>query len=237
MTVSTATTGPRRAGPRSTRAGLGVVVPGDWWLLPLDDEDGTRRQITAMVSHRFGRDDAAAGLRREVRVSVTAAARRATASGGWLMGYMLTRVGDVPLPATLTAYRLSGTLATSADVDALRVSLGEYAASAGGSVDVGEGPFGPVLRGIRERHGTVPGSPEIPVLICDYWTDPRDGDGLVNLSFSTPVLALREGFVELFDAVAGTLYRFEDDGGDDEDADDDNDHEDADRRQNGTDDD
>lgn len=200
-----------RTRPRATRAGLGVVVPGDWWLLRLDDEDATRRGIAAMIGHRFGRDDATAGPRREARVAVTVAARRAAASGGWLMAYMLTRVGDVPLPATLTAYRLPGSLATPSDVDARADSLGQYAASAGGSIDTGEGPFGLVLRGIRERHGTVPGSSESPVLICDYWTDPQDGHGLVNLSFSTPVLAQRDRFVGLFDMIAGTLYRFDHD--------------------------
>ncbi len=220
--------GPRRGG---TGGGVGVVVPADWWLLPLGDDAGTHRAVAAMVEHRYGRGDELAGLRRQVRVQVLASARRAVASGGRLMGFMLTRVGELPLPATMTAYRLPGSMATPDDVAALRAGLAEHADLTGGRVDAGEGPFGPVLRGVRERApaahtpaahapadyapaGAGPAGAERAgghVLLCDYWTDPQDGEGLVNLSFSTPLVALRDGWVELFDAIAGTLHRLHDD--------------------------
>lgn len=192
----------------AARVGVGVVLPADWWTLPLVDEDATRRAVVGLVDRQVGRSDAAAALRRELRVGVTASARRAAATGGWLMAFMLTRVGELPLPATLTAYRIPGSLAADDDVDALRASLTAHVVESGGRLDAGDGPFGLVLRTVRERTTVAaPGAPETPVLVCDYWADPGDGHGLVELSFSTPLIALRERFVELFDAVAGTLHR------------------------------
>ncbi|MFC8190227.1 hypothetical protein ACFUMH_01040 [Cellulomonas sp. NPDC057328] len=203
--AATSTTRP----PTPTDAGLGLVVPADWWVLRLTDADATRRTVAAMVEERLGRDDNLAALRRELRVSVSASARRAAAAGGWLMGFMLTRVADVPVPATLTAFRAPGSFATDAEVDALQASLTAHASRSGGHVDAADGPSGLVLRSVRERVGDVPGAGGVPVLLCDYWSDPGDDRGLVRLAFSTPLPDLRDGWLELFDAVAATLHRLD----------------------------
>ncbi len=198
------------ASPRTaTGASLGLVVPVDWWVLRLADADATRRTVAAMVEERFGRDDALAALRRELRVSVSASARRAAAAGGWLMAFMLTRVADVPLPATLTAYRVPGSFATDAEIDALHAALTAQASRSGGQVDAADGPSGLVLRSVRERVGELPGAGAVPVLLCDYWSDPGDDRGLVHLAFSTPLPDLRDGWLDLFDAVAATLHRLD----------------------------
>ncbi|MFS0703630.1 hypothetical protein AB6N23_03835 [Cellulomonas sp. 179-A 9B4 NHS] len=203
--AATSTTRP----PTATDVGLGLVVPADWWVLRLADADATRRTVAALVEERFGRDDALAALRRELRVSVSASARRAAAAGGWLMAFMLTRVADVPLPATLTAFRVPGSFATDGQVDALRASLTAHASQSGGQVDAADGPSGLVLRSVRERVGDVPGAGAVPVLLCDYWSDPGDDRGLVHLGFSTPLPDLRDGWLDLFDAVAATLHRLD----------------------------
>lgn len=204
--------GVRESRRRPTGAGVGVVVPADWWVVPLADEAGRGRVIAAMVDHQVGRADLRADLRRQLRVSLGSAARNAAASGGWVMAFMVTRAGDLPLPATLTGYRAPGTFADDAGVDRLREALTEHVSGCPhGRLDVGDGPFGLVLRAVRERPGpAMHAVQDIPVLISDYWSDPGDGHGLAHLSFSTPLVDLRSGFVDLFDAIAGTLYRFDD---------------------------
>jgi hypothetical protein len=205
--VSGAGTGPVR---RVRDAGVGIVVPGDWWTVPLEDDDARARAVTALVASRFGHADANPGLKRQVRNEVLAGAQRAAAAGGWVMAMMLTRAGPVSLPATMTAYRVAGSFDTDGGVRAVQEPL-TASLPPGGCVDAGEGVFGLVLRAVRERPGpTAWGEADRPVLVCEYWSDPADGQGLVNLTFSTPLVDLRDGFVDLFDAIAGSLYRLDD---------------------------
>jgi hypothetical protein len=70
---------------------------------------------------------------------------------------------------------------------------------------------------VRDQSGTVahlvaaadraadrePG-PALAALHVDYWAQ-RPGDGLVQLAFSSPLVALREPLVELFDTVVDSL--------------------------------
>jgi len=199
---------------RVRQSGVGVILPEDWWTIPLAADDARRRAVTGLVNHQFGHADANPGLKRQARDELLTRADRAAEAGGWVMAIMLTQAGPMPLPATLTAYRAAGSFA---DADGLRKVQEPLTASvqAGGRLDAGEGPFGVVLRAVRERPGPVElGGSGVPVLVCDYWSDPADGQGLACLSFSTPMVALRDVFIDLFDAVAGTLYLLDDDASD-----------------------
>jgi len=89
-----------------------------------------------------------------------------------------------------------------------------------GTVDAGDGSLGPVLRTVTERGArtggtgpdgtggdTVTDDPATDLLVCDYWSDPDDGDGLLVLPFSTPLLPLRDTLLALFDVIAGSAHR------------------------------
>lgn len=185
---------------------VGLVLPADWWVVPLVDEAQRGRVVAAMVDHQVGDGDERATLRRQLRVDVGAAARRAAARDGWVLAFMLTHAAGHPLPATMTGYRAPGSFRDEAGVGAVRAALEDAAAATGGQVDVGAGPCGVVLRTVRQRTGAWHGVTDLPLLACDYWTDPGDGHGLVHLAFSTPLVTLEESFCELFDAVAATLH-------------------------------
>ena len=132
------------------------------------------------------------------------------------MALLLAQTGPVPLPATLTAYRLAGSFADAEGLRKVQESLAD-SLPAGGRLDAGEGPFGMVLRTVRERRGPVElGGQDVPVLACEYWSDPADEQDLVSLVFSTPLVELRDGFIDLFNAIAGTLYLLDDESADDE---------------------
>ncbi|UZN04783.1 hypothetical protein [Cellulomonas sp. S1-8] len=186
---------------------IGLVLPADWWVVPLADETQRGRVVAALVEHQVGGGDASAALRRQLRVDIGAAARRAAASGGWGMAFMLMRAGDHPLPATMTGYRSPGSFRDEGGVAEVRGALEAATVAAGGRLDAGAGPFGLVLRSIRERTGTWHDVVDLPVLACDYWTDPDDGHGLVHLSFTTSLVALRDAMCDLFDTVVATLHR------------------------------
>lgn len=205
--------------PSDASAGpIGLVLPADWVVVPLADEAERGRVVARLVDERIGGDEAHEALRRELRVTLNAAARRAAASGGWLLALMPTRVEGLPTPATLTAYRTAGSFRGEAGVAEVRAALEHATSAVGGSVDIGACAFGVLLRAVRELTGTTGGA--LPRLACDYWTDPLDDHGLVHLSFSTPLVALRDQWCALFDAVVATLHRPELPAGEDQ-ADDD----------------
>lgn len=180
---------------------IGLVLPADWVVVPLADEAERGRVVARLVDEQIGGHEAYTALRRELRVGLNATARRAAASGGWLLALMLTCADGLPTPATLTAYRAPGSFRDEAGVEAVRAAL-ESAASC--RVDVGAGSFGVLLRAVREHTGSTKVD---PLLAWDYWADPLDGHGLVHLSFSTPLVALRDQWCALFDAVVATLHR------------------------------
>ena len=67
---------------RVHQSGVGVILPEDWWMIPLANDDARRRAVTAVVNRRFGHADDNAGPKRQVRDQLLASADRAAESGG-----------------------------------------------------------------------------------------------------------------------------------------------------------
>ncbi len=76
----------------------------------------------------------------------------------------------------------------------------------GDEIEVAQGALGPVLRRVSRRKGdsSISGS-DVVLLLVDYWLDPTDGHGLMQLNFTSPLLELREGLLGLFDAIAASV--------------------------------
>ncbi len=192
-------------------AGVGVILPDWWWAIPLTEGPMRQRSVTALIDRQFGRD-AHPALKQEVHRELSRTTRRAARDGAWLMALMMMPLGRGALGASLTVSRVPGTRHVDAlDVmeATLRGGAGEGDAGVPGvtTVDVGEGPWGPMLRAVTELPPpAAPGAMAKPTLGVTYWCDPRDGDGLLLLAFSTPHLVLRDQLVDLFDAIAGTVH-------------------------------
>lgn len=189
---------------RASRGTVGVVLPADWHVVDLTHDATRHADVTALVDAQLPRRDDLATLRRRLRHDVEEQSRRAAQAGGRFSAYMLDGVGPVPLPAVLTAYRTPGALATDDDLHALADALTARLGPAG-TVDAGAGPLGPVLRAVALRPAADDDAPDL--LVGEYWSDPDDGDGLLLLSFSTPLAALRDAMLDLFDAIAGSTHR------------------------------
>lgn len=192
---------------RATTGTVGVVLPADWHVVDLATDATRHAGVTALVDAQLPRRDDLASVRRRLRRDVEEQARRAAQAGGRFSAFMLDTVGPLPLPAVLTAYRTPGSLATDDDLRALADVLAERLGPAG-TVEAGTGPLGPVLRSVSLRPAGDEDTPDL--LVGEYWSDPDDGAGLLLLSFSTPLVPLRDAMLDLFDTIAGSTHRFPD---------------------------
>jgi len=186
--------------------GLRLLLPVDWWTVDLRDADARRRTIADLVERQVGRSDERAAVRADVRRQLTRSADDAAAAGGQLMAVSLMTAGGVPVPASLTVYRLpvAPALGGAHVVDAVAEALAQDETDA--RVERGEGPCGPLVRRVATRRGPAElGGDELPLLVVDYWLDPGDDAGLVNLTFSTPLVQVGDALVDLFDAVAASV--------------------------------
>lgn len=191
-------------------AGVGLLLPASWWTIGLTDEHGRRASIAHLVDQQIGRGDERAALRADTRKHLQASADDAAAAGGRLMAISLMQAGGVPVPATMTLYRLPGADLTGQGVAQLEAVM-RPGTEGSDSLDLADGPLGPVLRRVRRRPGPKDlGAERLTMLTVDYWLDPEDGQGLVYLVFSSPIGQVEEPLLALFDAIMGSIGPSED---------------------------
>ena len=179
----------------------GLVLPADWWTIPLADEVQRARSIEQLVERQFGHADASAVLKRAMLAELTATAESAAAAGGRLMAVCLMQAGGMPVSASLIAYKLAAVSVTGQGVRELEAVLA-VDAPAGMSLDLGESTTGTVLRKVTELPASTEGELEqIPQLLAEYWLEPTGGGPVLYLTFTTPLVMVREPMVELFDAI------------------------------------
>jgi len=94
--------------PTSTAAsaGIGFVLPPDWWVLDLRDEAALSEQIHGLVLRQVGRRDEDATARARLRRELQVVTGQAVAAGGVHLALSLMHAGGVPVPASLTTYRV-----------------------------------------------------------------------------------------------------------------------------------
>lgn len=199
----------RQARHQST-AGVGLLLPASWWTIDLTDDDGRRASIARLVEQQIGRGDERAALRADTRKHLQSSADDAAGVGGRLMAISLMEAGGVPVPATMTLYRLPGADLTGQGVTQLEAVM-RLGTEGSDSLGLADGPVGPVLRRVRRRPGPKDlGAERLTMLTVDYWLDPEDGQGLVYLVFSSPIGQVEEPLLALFDAIMGSISPSED---------------------------
>jgi len=189
---------------------LGFLLPESWWTVDLRDEAARRRSVSALVERQVGRDDSRASLRGDLRSQLGRAADDAARAGGRIMAVSLMRADGIPVPATLTMYRVPGAALDDRGAEELARLL-RASQQQDDEIEIAHGLLGPVLRRVSRRQGDASiGGSDVTLLLVDYWLDPTDAHGLMQLSFSSPLLELREGLLELFDAIVASVSPAED---------------------------
>jgi len=191
---------------RAATGGLGFVLPPDWWVLELCDKALLGRQIHSLALRQVGRREEDATARARLRRQLHDAAEQAARAGGVHMALSLMEVAGVPVPASLTTYHLEEAVTALADVV-------EGAGHEGRSVEVVDGPLGPMVRcaGVSHPDHAVAGGDAgdaVPQVRADYWIDAGPGHGITLLAFSSPLADLADAMRELFESVVSTVHVF-----------------------------
>ncbi|PJI94967.1 hypothetical protein [Luteimicrobium subarcticum] len=183
---------------------LGIVVPFEWWRVPLDDDASRTAAVAALVKRRLGRDDRAARMRRDVRDDLLRASEQAAAAGGRTMALIDMPVGDVQVTGTMVVYELPGVTADRAVEDAVHRAEGVRAEVL--RADLVGGSAVRVVTATEIERTDAAGDPLLPELRADYWVRLDGYSELVYMVFTSPFVPLRDGLLELFDAVVGSLH-------------------------------
>lgn len=193
--------------------GLDLVLPGDWWRIPLGRQAERRAAVRALLKRQVSGLVVTPALLRDLTTALDAVADDAHGSGGLVLWMSTGLVAQVPLSVTLVAKTTD-----ASDLDALAESLPPAHDVVTGRLEAGR-----VVRRVHVRDGTgvldgllaaTPGGSGVlateelrradRVLLGDYWVE-RPWGGLVHLAFSSPIVPLREPLVELFDTVVETV--------------------------------
>ncbi|MGL5811278.1 MAG: hypothetical protein ACRCYQ_15160 [Nocardioides sp.] len=206
----------------STCAGLpvdiAVVLPGDWWSIPVADQKGRAAAIDRLLGRQFRGIDDQPLLKSQLRRKLSVVAAQAGDASARFTAISLMEAAGVPVAASLTAYWMALPSPASGSYlgDLSTVLLGESAGgdealpSAGAqrpspaeftraTLDAGQ-----TLRRVRVREAADLEAAE--VLQADYWIEIPGQLGLVQLAFSTPMVIWREPMLTMFDAIASSAH-------------------------------
>lgn len=181
-----------------------VLLPDDWAVIDLEDDDARTTAVDSLVTQQLGGSPDLASLQVALRGELLRRSEQAARAGGTLMALAVGSGGLPTVPASLTVYRVPGSLDARGRAAMTRVLASD---EPGHSLDIGEGPAGTVLRRVRPgaaRSGPT-GDGELPALVADYWVEPAPGAQLVYLVFSSPLVDLRDELLGLFDTAVSSV--------------------------------
>lgn len=189
---------------REVATSWSFVYPHGWWTVPLTDPERIDDAVRTIVVGRLGRRDDRARARREARENLVQAAHGAADEGGLSLTVFSMDIGGVALTGTMAVFPYE---VVGADRDELVASIA--GSLSGADVDRQTLADGWVLRAVRQseiERTDDEGDPVLPELRADYWMERRGLDKILQVSFTTPFVPLREAMVELFDAVVLSLH-------------------------------
>lgn len=190
-----------------------VVLPDHWWRIPLKSAQARERSVDRLVERQFAGIDDQPQLRTDTRKQLLKHAEDVADVDGHLLALSLLEIQGVPVPASLVLHWINmpaepGAVPVGGEL--LLDLQGELQPAAepepGFRLDLARVAAGSVLRRVYESTADLEGTEPVPSLVADYWVERPDGTGLVYLTFSSPVVALRQALLDLFDAVVSALY-------------------------------
>lgn len=189
----------------SARSGSVVVLlPDDWDVIDLEDVEARHRAVDELVNRQFGAAPQLGGLRTSMRQELHRRVEQAARAGGLLMALAGAGGGPLTVPASLTVYRVPGSLDERGRAAMIDVLASD---EPGHALDIAAGRAGTVLRRVRPARAStdLAGGQGMPSLLVDYWVEVTPGEPLAYLVFSSPLVELRDEILELFDAIVSSV--------------------------------
>lgn len=192
---------------------FGVVLPGDWMVLPMDRDQSVRdRRIAGLVRKEFGTDDRYATNRRMKIIKLRKAVTEAVQNGGFFGAIQGRLLGEAALAASFMASKhptLKGPEGNPlTDAAAIGTSLAarrsqEREVSESSTVELMLGPAARLR--MRAKSGIeAEGNRPVPAEALHFYVPLPEADRTVVMVFSTPLLPLADAYIELFDLIAGS---------------------------------
>lgn len=197
-------------------ADVQVTLPEHWWPILLTDEDAMCDGVRALVEHEFDGIADNPLVQSDLRRALLEQAEEGRAIGARLLALCRQWHDGMPVPASLVLVWMDlpvgpGSLPGDHLLDLKdRLQGGpEATLPAGQTLDLAALAPGTVLRHVRIDETADPSSDRgghpIPVLVADYWLERPDQGGLIHLAFSSPIVPIRDAWLELWDAIVGAL--------------------------------
>ena len=186
-----------------------LALPATWIRLDLNPRS-RKDNIDKLVRERLAAEPNAKKYWRAVASLLDQVAVQAVDSGAVRAWLYTDRIGDKPLSATLlvSIAPFNSHREGMAPVDLISERLSRHGAAGGrsSSTSIVDLPTGLGVRFRRRLPVDIPGAGKsVEAETVQYWVPVPGVDAVLVLSFSSPILPLAESFVELFDAIAGTL--------------------------------
>lgn len=191
-----------------------VTLPEHWWPIPLVSDEAMRVGVREIVHDEFGGIEDHPLLQSELRRNLLAQAEAARAVEGRLLALCRMWADDgTPVAASLVLTwvdlpRGDGPGAMLMDLkQRIHPRPEEGRLPAGHALDLGKLPPGQAVRYVHLEDAPLGTADDPPIrsLVADYWLERPDGAGVVQFAFSSPILPLRETWLELWDAIVGAL--------------------------------
>lgn len=182
-----------------------LLLPADWWQVPLTDPVRRVASVEALVARQFRGVDDQPVLRRKLLEELRGMAEAAAAEEGRLLAVSTAVAAGVPMACVLTV----GVSDSGGDraVDPRRLAR-SFTEQGDDAVDVVDLPAGHAVRRVRRQRPRIDtGGAEVVSTVVDYHVPIPDRAGSVlRLTFSSPLPSpVVEAAMDLWDAVVTTL--------------------------------
>ncbi|CAN5119981.1 hypothetical protein BH09ACT3_BH09ACT3_16810 [soil metagenome] len=185
-------------------------LPGDWWQVPLTDEDAARTSIRKLMRDQLGTADETANLRAGLGRRVLDGLDAAIAGDALAMHIALRIVPGAPMPAFFTVALPSIGMTPAVGTSAKAVmGVLEKTLSEGKKLDETAKRFSIRESEVLRSHRILVSSEAedaLPTLIADYWVTVPRSKRVLLITFSTALVDISEEMLGLFDSILAASY-------------------------------
>ncbi|MDJ0375911.1 hypothetical protein [Cryobacterium sp. PH31-L1] len=174
--------------------GFDLPLSGDLFSIALDDAAARDASVKQLVNRQLKGLPVAPVLRRELARWLTETCIRAAAGGAEFMAYLLqrNRTGALALNVVLYWQHLGPAQGGRTHLDSMAKRLSERLAPEAKLLSALT-QAGPLVRHSRVTSASADvGTPDLPLLIVDYWIEFPDHRGLCLIAFSSPHVDLAD---------------------------------------------